>query len=196
MRIMAGEFKGRVLLAPPAAAATRPITSAAKKSLFDILTPVLAAAAVVDLYCGTGTLGLEALSRGAGCCGFADHDRRVLERLRRNIQTLDLQDRCTVWAGDIPAGLAGWLETLPRPIDLAFVDPPYADARRWSWPQVTDRLFAPLAGHLADGGLVVLRVPAQLPVPPRLGALAVRRTKRYGDMAVVLLAAGPPTQEA
>jgi 16S rRNA (guanine966-N2)-methyltransferase len=188
MRILAGEFKGCVLLSPPAAAATRPITSAAKKSLFDILAPVLAEAAVADLYCGTGTLGLEALSRGARRCWFADRDRGVLERLRRNIQTLGLEDRCTVWSGDVPARLAAWLATLGGPIDVAFVDPPYADARRWSWPQVTDCLFGPLARHLAADGLVVLRTPAALEVPPRLGALSIRRTKRYGDMAVVLLA--------
>jgi 16S rRNA (guanine966-N2)-methyltransferase len=190
MRILAGEFKGRVLLPPPSVVATRPITAAAKKSLFDILAPVLPDAAVADLYCGTGTLGLEALSRGGRRCWFADRDRRVLDRLRRNIQTLGLADRCTVWRGDVPARLAGWLEALPAPLDVAFVDPPYVDARRWSWPQAVDRLFGPLTRHLRDGGLVVLRVPAALEVPPHLGALAVRRTKRYGDMAVVLLAAG------
>jgi 16S rRNA (guanine(966)-N(2))-methyltransferase RsmD len=190
VRILAGQFKGRTLLSPPAAAATRPITSAAKKSLFDILAPVLAEAAVADLYCGTGTLGLEALSRGARRCWFADRDRRVLDRLHRNIRTLALEDRCTVWSGDVLARLAGWLATLDGPIDVAFVDPPYADARRWSWPPVVDCLFAPLAQHLAADGLVVLRTPAALEVPPRLAALAVRRTKRYGDMAVVLLAVG------
>lgn len=189
MRILAGEFKGRVLLSPPTVGATRPMTSAAKKSLFDILSPVLAEAAVVDLYCGTGTLGLEALSRGAGRCWFADRDRRVLGRLRRNIAALGLEDRCTIWSGDIPVRLTGWLEALPGPVDLAFVDPPYADARQWSWPHVTGAMFDPITGRLAQGGLVVLRVPAQLAVPPRLGALAVRRTKRYGDMVVVLLAA-------
>ncbi len=197
MRILAGEFKGRVLLAPPTVAATRPITSAAKKSLFDILGAVLAEAeVVVDLYCGTGTLGLEALSRGARRCCFADRDRRVLQRLRRNIQTLGAQDRCTIWSGDIPVRLAGWLETLPGPVDVAFVDPPYVASRRWSWPRITDSLFDPLAARLAGGGLVVLRLPAELAVPQRLGVLGVRRLKRYGDMAVALLEAEGPPQEA
>lgn len=196
MRILAGQFKGRVLLSPPAAAATRPITAAAKKSLFDILSPVLAGAAVVDLYCGTGTMGLEALSRGAERCCFADHDRRVLQRLGQNVQTLGVQDRCTVWSGDIPGRLAGWLESLAGPVDVAFLDPPYADARRWSWPTVADRLFAPLAARLAGEGLVVLRVPTDLEVPPHLGGLSIRRTKRYGDMAVILWAARDGSEEA
>ncbi|MCJ7543722.1 MAG: RsmD family RNA methyltransferase [Phycisphaerae bacterium] len=196
MRILAGEFKGRVLLSPPTASATRPMTSAAKKSLFDILSPVLASAAVVDLYCGTGTLGLEALSRGAERCWLADHDRRVLQRLRQNIVALGLLDRCTIWSGDVPARLAGWLEALPGPLDLAFVDPPYADTRRWSWPRVTETLFVPIARRLAQGGLVVLRVPSELAVPPRVGALTVRRTQRYGDMAVILLAGQSPVSGA
>jgi 16S rRNA (guanine966-N2)-methyltransferase len=186
MRILAGEFKGRLLLSPPTALTTRPITAAAKKSLFDILAPRLVDAVVVDLYCGTGTMGLEALSRGAGQCTFADRDRRVLELLRRNIQTLGVQDRCEVWSGDIPHRLAEWLGPLAGPLDVAFVDPPYADARSWSWPAATAVIFDPLAAHLAADGLVVLRVPANLPVPEHLGALAVRRTKRYGDMAVHL----------
>ena len=181
--------KGACCCRPRPSGATRPITGAAKKSLFDILAPVLPEAAVVDLYCGTGTLGLEALSRGAvRCCVRRLRPPRAGAPAAEHRRRWASQDRCTVWSGDIPARLAGWLETLPGPVDLAFVDPPYADARRWSWPQVTDSLFAPLAGRLAEGGLVVLRVPAALEVPPRLGVLAVRRTQRYGDMAVVLLA--------
>ncbi len=192
MHILAGEFKGRTLLPPPTASASRPITAAAKKSLFDILMPYLVEAAVVDLYCGTGTLGLEALSRGAARCWFADYDRRVLERLRRNIQTLGVQDRCTVWSGDITVRLSGWLETMPGPVDVAFVDPPFADARRWSWPMMEASLFAPLAVRLARDGLVVLRVPKDLHVPQQMGALTVRRTKTYGAMKVILLGTGEP----
>ena len=85
MRILAGEYKGRKLLPPPGRAQTRPITGSVKKSLFDMLGVRLVDAIVVDLYCGTGTIGLEALSRGAARCYFAERDRAVLERLRRNI---------------------------------------------------------------------------------------------------------------
>jgi 16S rRNA (guanine966-N2)-methyltransferase len=196
MHILAGEFKGRTLLSPPTASASRPITAAAKKSLFDILAPRLVDVAVVDLYCGTGTLGLEALSRGARRCFFADRDRRVLDRLRRNIQSLGVQDHCTVWSGNIPVRLAGWLEAMAGPVDVAFVDPPYADARRWSWPTAEVSIFAPLATRLAEEGWVVLRVPIDLHVPQQVGVLTIRRTKTYGDMKVVLLGAGGPAGEA
>ena len=76
---------------------------------------------------------------------------------------------------------------LDAPLDLAFVDPPYAEARKWSWDGVTRTVFAPLGAHLAGGGLVVLRLPAKTDPPQRLGPLAIARSKRYGDMTLVFL---------
>ena len=78
MQILAGAHKGRKLLSPPRGSEGRPITSMAKKSLFDMLGGRLAGATVVDLYCATGTMGLEALSRGAARCYFADREARLL----------------------------------------------------------------------------------------------------------------------
>lgn len=190
MRILAGRFKGHKLLSPPPRAATRPITGRARKSLFDTLSPRLDGAAVLDLYCGTGTMGLEALSRGANACWFADRDGRVLERLKRNIDALGAAERCTVWRGDVAARLARWLEGIDGPLDLAFVDPPYALARRWRWPAAERKIFAPLAESLAEDGLVVLRTPAGLTLPERIAELSPVRTRKYGGMAVALLAKG------
>ncbi len=101
---------------------------------------------VLDLYCGTGTMGLEALSRGARACWFADRDRTALKRLRRNIQALNVQDCCGVWQGDVPARLRRWLTDLDGAVDVAFVDPPYAETRRWTWGVIEQRLFGPLGG--------------------------------------------------
>jgi 16S rRNA (guanine966-N2)-methyltransferase len=188
MRIIAGRFKGRRLLPPPKGTAARPITALAKKSLFDTLSPRLAGASVADLYCGTGTIGLEALSRGARRVYFAERDPSLLQRLRRNIEAVGAGEACVVWAGNIDRRLGVWLAELGGRLDVAFVDPPYAHVRRWSWPRAEERLFAPLAAALSDDGVVVLRVPAGHEPPERRGALAVSRVKRYGDMAAVLLA--------
>ncbi len=187
MRILAGTFKGRRLLSPPKGAATRPITGLARESLFGMLSPRLAGAVVADLYCGTGTIGLEALSRGAERACFAERDRGVLARLRRNVETLGVGERCRIWAGNIERRLPVWLAGLEGSLDVAFVDPPYADVDRWSWDRVTEAIFTPLAGALAADGIVALRVPARTDLPGRLGALAVERLKRYGDMRVALL---------
>jgi len=187
MRIGSGKFRGRTLLSPPRPAETRPITGRVKKSLMDSLDAWWPDATVLDLYCGTGTLGLEALSRGAAHCWFADRDREVIARLRRNINALDADEVCTVWTGDVTVRLPSWLTDVPGEIDVAFVDPPYAHARKWQWDDVTRSLLAPLSERLADDGLTILRVPTSVDVPEPLGTLTVRRQRDYGDMRVVIL---------
>ena len=183
LHILAGQYKGRRLLPPPAGAGTRPMTGAVRKSVFDTLSAWLEGAMVLDLYCGTGTIGLEALSRGAGRCCFAERDRLVLERLRRNIEAVGAQDRSAVWAGDIPCQLASRLGTLDRPADLVFVDPPYAQARDWEWATMVDQVFAPLAAGLEAQGVLVLRLPSEVPPPGDLAGLTLKRARGRGGMA-------------
>jgi 16S rRNA (guanine(966)-N(2))-methyltransferase RsmD len=192
MRIEAGEFRGRALLGPAKEAVARPITGLARKSVFGTLQAWLEGAAVADLYCGTGTLGLEAISRGASHCWFAERERDTVERLKQNIQTLGVAERATVWAGDVPGRLAGWLEGLPRALDVAFVDPPFAQAREWQWRLMESSVFVPLAARLAPEGLVVLRTDGRTEVPERLGPLGVALTKTYGIMTVRFFAAEAP----
>ena len=187
MRILSGKYKGRKLLSPPSGSTTRPITGAVKKSLFGTLADRLDGATVVDLYCGTGSMGLEALSRGARACGFAELDRRVLERLRRNLDAVGAAGQCKVWPGDVTKGLARRLGELPAAVDVAFVDPPYEAARRWSWAAAASTIFAPLAEHLAEGGAVVLRLPVGVECPEALAGLSVTRRKQRGGMVLVTL---------
>ena len=194
MRILAGVHTGRKLLPPPASSQTRPITAGAKKSLFDILRGHLAESNVLDVYCGTGTLGLEALSRGAAGCVFVERDRRVVERLRRNIEAVGAADRCRVWRGEVFARLASWLAGMESRLDVVFVDPPYGAARGWAWPAATEKLFAPVADRLADEGRVVLRLPSNVEPPDRLGLLARRRSKRCGQMVLAIYARQVPQE--
>jgi 16S rRNA (guanine966-N2)-methyltransferase len=100
MRIIAGEFRGRQILAPESDT-TRPITDRVKQSLFDILTPRIEDARVYDCFCGTGSMGLECLSRGARHATFFDADRSALLRLQKNIDTLKVADRSTIHRGDL-----------------------------------------------------------------------------------------------
>ena len=93
MRIIAGKFRGRKLL-PPASDVTRPITDRVKQSLFDILTPLIDGARVYDCFAGTGSMGLECLSRGADeTRTFFEADRDGVARLRKNIVSLDVADQ-------------------------------------------------------------------------------------------------------
>lgn len=187
MYILAGQFKGRQLLSPEGKGTTRPITGHVKKSLFAMLGEMLTGQTVLDLYCGTGTMGLESISRGAKRCYFADRDPFALSQLSQNIKTLGVADKCVTWNGDIEAGLATWVSQVSDPIDVAFVDPPYATAREWDWNAAGEKIFAPLAPRLADDGVVVLRVGERTTVPETLGGLVTGRVRAYGDMLLIML---------
>lgn len=192
MKIHAGQFKGRNLLPPTSGKTTRPITGMAKKSLFSILADSIDGATVVDLFSGTGTLGLEALSHGAERCFFAERDRSAIGRLERNIETIGVSERCTIWRGDCFRGLARRLSSIGHTVDVAFVDPPYNTARQWAnddelWRRAIDCVLSPLADSLSDGGIVVVRTGASGEIPSSAGPLTVTRVKRYGDMVMSFL---------
>lgn len=184
MRIIGGEFRSRPLL-PPAGQTTRPIPDRAKVALFNTLAPWFQGRpAVADLFCGTGSMGLEALSRGAAHCWFAERDPGALERLEQNIGALRVRDRATLWRGDISQELARWLAALPRPLDVVFLDPPYALARQWFQDALADGVMAALGAALADDGIVMFRTPEDLPVPERVGPLELARRRAYGTTAL------------
>src|SRR3954466_11704968 len=108
MRIIAGEFRSRRIL-PPASDATRPITDRVKQSLFDILTPHIDGARVYDCFAGTGSMGLECLSRGAAHATFFEADRSAAALLRKNIDTLNVRDRSSI----IDSDLFKWFDRSP-----------------------------------------------------------------------------------
>ncbi|HEY1629488.1 MAG TPA: 16S rRNA (guanine(966)-N(2))-methyltransferase RsmD [Tepidisphaeraceae bacterium] len=155
MRIIAGEFRGRRLL-PPVSDATRPITDRAKQSLFDIASPLLPQRIVYDCFAGTGSMGLESLSRAAAKAVFFERDRSALERLKKNIQTLQVKDRSRIVAGDIYK----WFDE-HRPADadragVIFLDPPYQMVS--DEPKKIQNLAAKMATHhLAQDGVLVFR---------------------------------------
>ena len=122
MRVIAGEFAGRKLVAPEGTT-TRPTTDKVRQAMFNSLTSmgVIEGAVVADLYAGSGALGIEAMSRGAHRCVFVERDRAALASLRHNIASLGIEDRCTVTASDVMA----WVPAM-RNVDIAFIDPPYA----------------------------------------------------------------------
>ncbi len=189
MRIIAGEFRGRRLLGPEADV-TRPITDRVKQSLFDILAPLLPDARVYDCFAGTGSMGLESLSRGAVHATFFEADRSAAARLRRNIETLAVGRKSTV----ITTNLFGWFDGSPAPppdarADVIFLDPPYRFLRER--PDDLRRLARQLGEKwLRPDGVVVFRHDAKdaLDLPP------LRETDRreYGGMTLELL--GMPTE--
>jgi 16S rRNA (guanine966-N2)-methyltransferase len=171
MRVIAGEAKGRRLVAP-VGSGTRPATDRIRETLFGILTPLLADANVLDLFAGAGTMGIEALSRGAAHATFVEHAPRAISAIRKNLETTGLTDRARVVRSDVLAYLAG-----PVTADLVFCDPPFADIAMHG--AVLARLAAP--GRLVVARALRKHLPA---IPP---TLRVTRTKEMGEESLLLL---------
>lgn len=172
-RIVAGTAGGRRLAVPPTA---RPTTDRVREAMFNVLAARLDfdGLHVIDLYAGSGALGLEALSRGAATVLLVDSDRRAAEVITRNIATVGLSG-ATVRRGQVAAVLAGGA---PRKADLVMADPPYD----LPGAQI-EVVLAGLAGHgwVGPGSVVVVERPVfapELTWPPGWTAWPVRR---YGD---------------
>ncbi len=165
---MAGELRGRKIVAPEGQT-TRPTTDMAREAIFNALNSmdVIVGARVLDLFAGTGALGLEALSRGASHCTFVERDKDALASLNENIKKLDLTSRTTVVRADAISGLGRYTD-----IDLVLADPPYEFGK---WQQLLDQISAPLV--VAESGREITGVSGWASI----------RTKRYGRTHVTYL---------
>lgn len=172
MRIVAGAAKGR-RLAGPKGAEIRPTADRVKEALFASLQPIVPGASVLDLFAGTGALGLEALSRGAAHVTFVERARPALTVLRSNIDTVGLPGTEIV-ASEVMTALRGALAG--RPFDLVLADPPYHHPNA----EVSAFLEA-VVDHLAPGGVVVVERTARDGAPTWPSGLLAGTPRRYGD---------------
>lgn len=181
MRIIAGEFRGRKLL-PPESETTRPVTDRVKQSIFDILSPLIPDAQVYDCFAGTGSMGLECLSRGAARATFFEADRSAASRLKKNIQSLKVADLAVIVPGDLLRWFAD--PKIQGNATLIFLDPPYRFLRERSADlQELARTMA--QRHLASDGLVIFRHDTADELP--LASLVRDEIRNYGSMAVEFL---------
>ena len=182
MRVIAGEFRGRPLAAlgrGDPGAHLRPTSDRVRESLFSMLAHRVDfdGLRVLDLFAGTGALGLEALSRGAGHVTFVDNGRVALRLLRENIKRLDVAAR-----GDLITADTRHLPAAPAPADLIFLDPPYGQGL--GGPALA---AAQTRGWIAPDALIVWEESAAQSAP----GFAVLAQKRYGDTHVTLLEPDP-----
>lgn len=167
MRIIAGKAKGRRLKAPKDRA-TRPMQDRIKEAVFSSLGSAVAGASVLDLYAGTGSMGLEALSRGASRAVFVERDRKALTVLRDNCAAVDL-------GGDVVAGdVAPFLASGSEAFDLVFIDPPYPDS-----DESVLAIMTAVGRRTAPDGLVVLHRPVGATLP-ETESLVLVDERRYG----------------
>ena len=171
MRVIAGEARGRRLLSPPGTG-TRSATDRIRETLFAILEPRLAGARVLDLFAGAGTLGIEALSRGAAHATFVERAPAAVAVIRKNLETTGLAERGTVVGDDV----ARFVARPGGPYDLILCDPPFADAVR-----LRETLAAAgLRASLAPGGVIVLRAHKK-GAPDLTGLCRIARERAVGE---------------
>ena len=178
MRVIAGSAKGRTLDAPRGGG-TRPATDRIRETLFAILEPILDGARVLDLFAGAGTLGIEALSRGATRVTFVERSAEALKAVRKNISSTGFDDRCEVVAANVLAFLE---QRVAGPYDVVFCDPPFADVAVLEATLAHSRFV----GALAPEAHVVARVMRKH--QPRVPEGArVLRVKEIGEETLLFL---------
>lgn len=176
MRIIAGTAKGRKLIAPPGES-TRPTSDYVKESMFNIIQFDIEGREVLDLFCGSGQLGLEALSRGASKAVFVDMSAAAIGAVKKNITALGMESQGRAVTGEVMQFLAGYREKA----DLIFLDPPYRSA-------LLNKALKRIAeiDILRPGGIIVCECakeddPVVLPPPYQRG-----KRYSYGSKAVIL----------
>ncbi len=177
MRIIAGDYKGRKLEAPRDND-IRPTSDKVKEAIFSILMPYIEDGVFLDLFAGTGGLGLEALSRGAEFCYFCDKERTAVSIIKKNIEMCRAEEYSKVILGD-------YMKALHRlegeKVDVILVDPPYHSNLYEKVLKEVDSLDL-----LRDDGIIVTEHPKELVLPEREGALVKTKERNYGKIFLSL----------
>ena len=187
MRIIAGTKRGMNLLSPKTMV-SRPITDRVKESLFSVLHSyeLPAGAIVADLFSGVGSLGLEALSRGAQFVVFVEQDREIIATLKKNIEKAGFVEESKVIRAD--AFRIGTVADIDgKKYDLVFVDPPYTSSINVQPGSPLAGLLEVLGDRITGDGVVVVRTALDVALPEQYGRLQVAERRRWGTMAVTIL---------
>ena len=177
MRIIGGTLRGRTVEAPRGVL-SRPPLAIIRESIFNILGPTIEGKAVLDLFAGSGSLGIEAISRGAGRVEFVDAARRCVEMIERNTESLGISDRTTVVRSDALEFIRGWKDGA---FDLVFMDPPFLSGKVSEMLGVLD-----VSAMVGERTLVIARIHwrEQVTVPE---GFHVARRRKFGDSLVLFL---------
>ena len=188
MRIIAGSYRSRTLVAPPGLA-TRPTSDRLRETLFNVLAPRIEGSNFLDLYAGSGAVGIEALSRGAARVEFAERAPAALSVLRANLARLGVTAGFRIHNRSV----GGFLQLLKAGtgfdivFDLVFLDPPYDAAREYA--ATLSALGGDSVGVLAAGALVIAEHRRKEKLEDRYGALTRTRLLEQGDAALSFFAA-------
>jgi 16S rRNA (guanine(966)-N(2))-methyltransferase RsmD len=204
MRIIAGSLRSRALQAPPGLA-TRPTSDRLRETLFNVLAPRIEGAAFLDLYAGSGAVGIEALSRGAATVTFVERAPAALKVLRANLTKLGLAAGFRIHPGSVAAFLRRAADAGPKPechekqeryktafkrerYEVVFLDPPYDAAQEYA--AALGLLGGASAGLLAPGALVIAEHRRKVRLEDSYGSLKRTRLLEQGDAALSFYANG------
>ena len=177
MRIIAGEFRGR-RLKTPSDQSIRPTSDKVKEAVFSMIMPFISDRTVLmDVFSGTGNLGLEALSRGARRVYFSDVSRESLHLVKENIRMCGAEDRSVILSGDFRSNIA----RVSEKVDVYLLDPPYADG--YVLPALDSILDS---GKLSDDGIIVCEYEYRDRLPAEYGSLEAFKDKRYGKTGIMI----------
>lgn len=174
MRVIAGKAKGRVLIAP-SGRNTRPITSKMKEALFSMWQFDIVGADFLDLFAGSGSMGIEAISRGAKRAVFVELERSAIEVIKHNVATCKFEKEAVIYKDDVFKRL-NWLSERGEKFDIIYLDPPFT----------VDAIFHPVLEAVADAdilkedGIVAIRTLERKEMPEEMGNLVKYRAKTYG----------------
>jgi 16S rRNA (guanine966-N2)-methyltransferase len=193
MRIIAGSKRGMNLFSPPGRD-SRPITDRVKQSLYDVLQKydLPAGKTVADIFAGVGSLGLEALSRGAAFVTFVEQNPQIAPVLKQNIEKAGFGGQSKIIKTD--AFSVVWPMDAEHPqfasadkYDLAFVDPPYVESANTQAGSPLAMLLTRLSERVSAGGFVIVRTHRDTVLSQSYGSLKIIETRQWGNMAVTIL---------
>jgi len=173
LRIIGGEKKGKKLLSVKGMK-TRPTADRMREALFNILSAEIAGSTVLDLYAGTGALGIEALSRGASFAVFVDKDGDALSVIEKNLRSCGFEDRSKTFRRDILINLK-WPRTVSKPFDLVFMDPPYE--KDCIYPSLVNLKQSSV---LKKDSIIIVEHSPREPAPIDLFGFEIFDQRRYG----------------
>lgn len=187
MRIIAGTKRGMNLLSPKTQV-SRPITDRVKESLFSVLYKydLPDGAKVADLFCGVGSLGLEALSRGAEFVFFVEQDKNIITTLKKNIERAGFIKESKVIRTNA-FKIDNVADIIEHKFDLIFVDPPYKRTQNVQSGSPLAGLLDLLGTRINKNGVVIVRTSVDVSLPEQYGRLQVEERRRWGTMAVTIL---------
>lgn len=172
MRVITGTARGRRLTTLEGTD-TRPTTDRVKEALFSIIQFEIEGRRVLDLFAGSGQLGIEALSRGAKSAVFVDGSKKAAEVVKKNLETTSFSKSASVVCGDALA----FLKTRSEKFDIAFLDPPYSTG-------LLQKALESLPRVMNEGGVIICESPENEAMPESAGSFVLQKRYRYGKVSL------------